>query len=204
MAMVAMMAMVAIRAAAGTADTATADSTPRNLQSSPRRKVTRSTGLLLLLCVTHIGCAEIMALSGPDEVDESVFLEGTPRRTVVLELGMPTHSESANDGAALVDTYAYDDGLGGRGARATYYLFTNLLFTPIVTQPLGIVNELQRRKAAKMEATITYGSPPQWFVEKVEVRAVHPELVQKLETAGKNRRAGGNVPGRPGVPRQRR
>ncbi len=81
-----------------------------------------SVGLVITLAVLATpGCAVYMAANQPSKKDVSVLKAGSPRSTVIAELGAPVHS---SERAGLkVDVYNFVQGYSGteRGARAVLH-----------------------------------------------------------------------------------
>jgi len=103
-------------------------------------------GLIVLALPLAMGCSVIMAISGPGPKDTNVLAVGTPRETVVGELGAPENFQPLPEGGT-VETHTFKDGLPWwanilRGtAWAAGDVFT-LCFSELVTFPLelGVFN----------------------------------------------------------------
>jgi hypothetical protein len=71
------------------------------------------TFLLILTMGTMLslttGCAAKKALEQPDKKDMSVLEKGTPRVTVIQEIGQPNHTQENND-RSITDTHSFLQG----------------------------------------------------------------------------------------------
>ena len=104
-----------------------------------------SAGLIIaMILFGNSGCAVYMAANQPAKKDVSVLKAGSPRTTVIAELGAPVHT---SERAGLkVDVYNFVQGYTGveRGARAVLHgaadVFTLGLWEVIGTPIEGAAN----------------------------------------------------------------
>ena len=103
----------------------------------------------LLLAVTLVffctGCSVFMAAKQPDAKDTSLFKVGTPRNLLLAEFGLPTASETRDDGKKY-EIYAFTQGYsaGAKAGRAVFHgtadVLTLGLWEVIGTPTEGVFN----------------------------------------------------------------
>lgn len=86
------------------------------------------TGALMVLVIfTAASCSVFMATKQPDKKDVSVFLKGTPRSVVIVELGSPAQTEEKDD--CKIDTFRFKQGYSktAKAGRALFHATADVL-----------------------------------------------------------------------------
>jgi hypothetical protein len=77
--------------------------------------------MALSLLITASGCAVVMAIKQPDKKDLNVLTEGTPRTSVIAELGVPLWSGEENDKKTDIFNFTQGYSKGTKVGRALFH-----------------------------------------------------------------------------------
>jgi len=91
------------------------------------QKVSRSSVMLLALCVFLAGCSVFMAAKQPDKRDVELFRVGTPRAMLLAEFGLPVYSEVKDGKKTEIFKFVQGYSTGAKAGRAVFHAAADIL-----------------------------------------------------------------------------